>query len=53
MATGIQTTETLRTTEKTEFSKLFSVPSAVLSVSVVKIRSLAINALQLDFLGSF
>jgi hypothetical protein len=37
MATGIQTTETLRTTEKTEFFKLFSVPSAVLSVSVVKI----------------
>jgi hypothetical protein len=45
------TTETLSTTEKTEFSKLFSVPSAVLSVSVVEIRSLAINALQLDFLG--
>ena len=26
MATDIQTTETLRTTEKTEFFKLFSVP---------------------------
>jgi hypothetical protein len=52
MATSVQTTETLRTTEKTEFLKLFSVPSAVLSVSVVKIRSLVINALQLEFLGS-
>ena len=47
MATGIQTTETLRTTEKTEFFKLFSVPSAVLSISVVKNCSLVIKVLQI------